>query len=109
MRMLAPIGYPQSPTVSELWQWSVWEVEDDDGSRARLLSGLLVGSQTRVRLTSQIAQSKGHQMITRSGSVYTLVGPAATQEEVEAQENHRIALLAGRVARNVTSEYGVLQ
>ena len=54
MKVLAPIGYPSSPSTAELLQWSVLEVEDDDGLRVRLLAGVLGGTETRVRLTSQI-------------------------------------------------------
>lgn len=105
MRMFAPIGYPSAPSSAELWQWSVLEVEDDDGALARLLAGLLNGSETRVRLTSQIEQFEGGQVLTRSGSVYTLVGPPASEEQMAAQASRRSLLLAGRRARDVTHEY----
>ena len=105
MKMLAQIGYPPSPSAAELWQWSVLEVDDDDGSRARLLAGLLGGSETRVRLTSQIDQVEGGQAVTRSGSVYSLVGPPATEEQANAQASRRDALLAGRWAQDVTHGY----
>lgn len=105
MRMLTPIGYPSVPSSAELSQWSVLEVEDDDGTLARLLTGLLNGSETRVRLTSQIEQLEGGRALTRSGSVYTLVGPPASEEQVAAQASRRSVLLAGRQARDVTQEY----
>lgn len=105
MQVLAPVGYPSSPSVAELRQWSVLEVSDDDGSKARLLVGLLDGSKTRVRLTSQIDQVEGGQVLTRSGSVYTLAGPPATEEQAVAQASRRDALLAGRWARDVTHDF----
>jgi len=105
MQVLAPIGYPSTPSAAELRQWSVLEVEDDDGSRVRLLAGLLNGSATRVRLTSQIEQVEGGQALTRSGSIYTLAGPPATAEQALAQASRRDALLAGRSAQDVTQEY----
>ena len=105
MQVLAPIGYPSSPSTAVLWQWSVLEVEDDDGSRVRLLAGVLDGTETRVRVTSQIEQIEGGQAITRSGSIYTLAGPPATEEQTVAQASRRNALLAGRQAEDVTHEY----
>ncbi|MDH0865617.1 hypothetical protein [Mitsuaria sp. GD03876] len=105
MHVLAPIGYPSLPSAAELRQWSVLEVEDDDGSQVRLLAGLLDGSATKVRLTSQIEQVEGGQVLTRSGSVYTLAGPPATAEQARSQASRRNALLAGRLAQDVTHEY----
>lgn len=105
MQILAPIGYPSSPSAEALWQWSVLEVEDDDGSPARLLTGLLDGSQTRVRLTSQIENVEGGQVLTRSGSIYTLLGPPATQDQAAAQASRRNALLSGRCVKDVTHDY----
>lgn len=104
MQMLAPIGYPVSPSTAGLWQWSVLEVEDDDGSHVHILAGLLYGSDTRVRLTSQIERAEGGQVLTRTGSIYTLLGPPATEEQAVAQTGRRNALLAGRPARDVTHE-----
>jgi len=105
MKVLAPIGYPSSPSTAELWQWSVLEVEDDDGSRVRLLAGVLGGTETRVRITSQIEHVEGGQAITRSGSIYPLAGPPATEEQAAAQASRRDVLLAGRQAEDVTHEY----
>jgi len=106
MHMLAPVGYPPPPSTVELCQWSFWEVEDDHGSPVILLSGLRAGSQTRLRLTSQIVKVEASRVITRTGSSYELVGPPATEQDVKAQASRRRALLAGREARDVTHEYG---
>jgi len=78
-------------------------VIDDDGSSVRLATGIISG--TRVRLTSQIELFDRRQVVTRSGSVYTLEGPPATPEQLDAQRSRREALLAGREAADVTSEY----
>ena len=103
MRMLMPIGFPRSPSVATLQQWSVLEVVDDDGSLARLVSGML--TETRMRITSQVEQFEGGQVVTRSGSIYTLEGPPATPQQFEEQRTRREALLAGRDAINVTMQY----
>lgn len=103
MRMLMPIGFPSAPSIATLQRWSVLEVVDDDGSLARLVCGML--TETRMRITSQIEQFEGGQVVTRSGSIYTLEGPPATAQQFEEQRTHREALLAGRDAINVTMEY----
>lgn len=103
MQMLAPIAFPASPSVTTLRQWSVLQVIDDDGAIVRLAAGML--SETRMRLTGQIDQFEGGQVVTRSGSIYTLEGPPATPEQVDAQRTRREALLAGRDAVDVTGEY----
>lgn len=103
MRMLTPIGFPSTPSVATLHRWSVLEVVDDDGSLARLVAGML--TETRMRITSQVEQFEGGQVLTRSGSIYTLEGPPATPEEFEEQRTKREALLAGRDAINVTAQY----
>lgn len=101
--MLAPIGFPDTPSVATLRCWSVFEVEDDDGSRVRLLLGLI--KETRLRATSQIERVEGGQVLTRSGSIYTLGGPPATAQQLVEQGTRREALLAGRNAVNVTELY----
>jgi len=103
MRMLTPIGFPTPPSVATLRHWSVLEVVDDDGSPARLVAGMLTG--TKMRLTSQVEQFEGGQVVTRSGSVYTLEGPPATRQQFEEQSTRREALLAGREAIDVTMQY----
>lgn len=103
MRMLTPIGFPASPSVATLRHWSVLEVVDDDGSPARLVAGML--TETRMRLTSQVEQFEGGQVVTRSGSVYTLEGPPATPQQFDEQSTRREALLAGREAIDVTLQY----
>jgi hypothetical protein len=103
MRMLTPIGFPTPPSVATLRHWSVLEVVDDDGNPARLVAGML--TETRMRLTSQVEQFEGGQVVTRSGSVYTLEGPPATHQQFDEQSTRREALLAGREAIDVTLEY----
>jgi len=103
MQMLAPIAFPTSPSVKTLRQWSVLQVIDDDGAIVRLAAGML--SETRMRLTGPIDQFEGGQVVTRSGSIYTLEGPPVTTEQVDAQRTRREALLAGRDAVDVTGEY----
>lgn len=103
MRMLTPIGFPAPPSAATLRQWSVLEVVDDDGRPARLVAGML--TDTRMRLTSQVEQFEGGQVVTRSGSIYTLEGPPATPQQFEEQSTRREALLAGREAIDVTLRY----
>lgn len=103
MRMLTPIGFPAPPSVAKLHQWAVLEVLDDDGTHVRLVSGML--TETRMRLTSQVEQFEGGQVVTRSGSVYTLEGPPATPHQFEAQRTKREVLLAGRDAVDMTMLY----
>lgn len=103
MRMLTPIGFPTPPSVTTLRHWRVLEVVDDDGNPARLVAGML--TETRMRLTSQIEQFEGGQVVTRSGSVYTLEGPPATSRQFEEQSARREALLGGREAIDVTLQY----
>lgn len=94
--MLAPIGFAQSSSIATLRVWSVWEVVDDDDSVVRLVIGLI--KPTRLRITSPIDQFEGGQVVTRSGSVYTLEGPPANADELEDQKSRRDALLCGRNA-----------
>lgn len=103
MQILAPIAIHTSPSVARLRQWSVLQITDDDGSHVRVASGML--TDTKLRLTSPIDQFEGGQIVTRSGSIYTLDGLPASAEEFEAQTTRRNALLAGRDATNVTNEY----
>lgn len=103
MRMLTPIGFPASPSTAVLRSWSVVEVDDDDGSRVQLLVGLL--TETRLRVTSQIDCFERGQVVTRTGSVYTLEGPPATAEQLEDQRSRRDALMGGRVAVDVTERF----
>jgi hypothetical protein len=103
MKLLAPIGFPQSPSVETLRAWSVWEVVDDDNSIAQLVAGWI--QPTRLRITSQIDQFEGGQVVTRSGSIYRLEGPPANAEELKDQKARRHALLGGRDAVDVTATY----
>jgi hypothetical protein len=103
MKLLAPIGFPQSPSIATLRAWSIWEVVDDDNSVARLAVGWI--QPTRLRITSQIDQFEGGQVVTRSGSVYRLEGPPANPGELEEQKARRHALLDGRDAVDVTATY----
>ncbi len=103
MQMLAPLAFPTSPSVATLRQWAVLQLIDDDGSIVRLASWMI--SETRMRLTSQIEQFEGGQISTESESIYTLEGPPATPEQLDAQRTRREALLAGRDATDVTGEY----
>lgn len=101
--MLTPIGFPAPSSAATLRHWSVLEVVDDDGSSVRLVAGML--TETRMRLTSQVEQFEGGQVVTRSGSIYTLEGPPATPQQFEEQSTRREALLAGREAIDVTLQY----
>lgn len=103
MRMLTPIAFPATPATATLRTWSVIDVDDDDGSRVQLLVGLL--TETRLRVTSQIDCFEGGQVITRSGSVYTIEGPPATAEQLEDQGTRLDALLGGRAAVDVTERF----
>lgn len=105
MQMLAPIGFPASPSVAALRCWLVVEVDDDDGTRVRLAMGWITG--TRLRVTSQIEHFEGGQVMTRSGSIYTLDGPPATSQQLQEQSTRREALLGDRVAVDVTELYSV--
>lgn len=103
MKLLAPIGFPESPSVATLRAWSVWEVVDDDNSVVRLAVGWI--KPTRLRITSPIDQFEGGQVVTRSGSIYRLEGPAANSEELQEQKARRDALLGGRDAVDVTASF----
>lgn len=103
MKLLAPLGYPESPSVATLRVWSVWEAVDDDGSVVRLIVGWI--KPTRLRITSPIDQFEGGQVVTRSGSVYRLEGLPANHEELQEQKAQRDALLFGRHAVDVTASY----
>lgn len=103
MKLLAPIGFPQSPSIATLRAWSVWEVVDDDNSIAQLVVGWI--QPTRLRITSQIDQFEGGQVVTKSGSIYRLEGPPANPDELEDQKARRDALLGGRDAVDVTDTY----
>jgi len=107
MKVLAPIGFPQPPSVATLRAWSIWEVVDDDNSVVRLAVGWI--QPTRLRITSQIDQFEGGQVVTRSGSVYRLEGPPANPQELEDQGVRRNALLGGREAMDVTATYAEAQ
>ncbi len=107
MKLLAPIGFPQSPSIATLRAWSIWEVVDDDNSVARLAVGWI--QPTRLRITSQIDQLVGGQGVTRSGSGYRLDGPPANPEDLEDQRVRRNALLGGREAVDVTATYAEAQ
>lgn len=102
MKMLSPIGFPASSSIATLHSWSVVEV-DDDGSRVQLLVGML--TETKLRVTSQIDQFEGGQVVTRSGSVYTLNGPPATAQQLEEQRTRRDAVIGGRLAVDVTERF----
>lgn len=101
--MLSPVGFPASPSTATLHSWSVVEVTDDDGSRVQLLVGML--TETRLRVTSQIEQFEGGQVVTRSGSVYTLDGPPATAQQLAEQRTRRDAVIGGRIAVDVTERF----
>ncbi|KQY90726.1 hypothetical protein ASD35_02665 [Pelomonas sp. Root1444] len=103
MKLLAPIGFTQSPSVATLHAWSVWEVVDDDNSVVRLVVGWI--KPTRLRITSPIDRFEGGEVVTRSGSVYRLVGTCASPEELEDQKARRNVLLGGRDAVDVTATY----
>ena len=103
MNMLTPIGFPHGPSVATLSGWSVLEVADDEGNLVRLAVGWI--TPTRLRITSQVEQFEGGQVLTRSGSIYTLDGPPATPQQFDEQSTRREALLGGRSAVNVTSQY----
>jgi hypothetical protein len=64
---------------------------------------------TKLRITSQIDQFEGGQVVTRSGSVYRLEGPPANPKELEDQRARRNALLGGREAVDVTATYAEAQ
>lgn len=102
MKMMSPIGFPAPPSKATLRSWSVVEV-DDNGDRVRLLVGLL--TDTKLRVTTQIEQFEGGQVITRSGSVYTLYGPPASAEQLKEQRSRRDALMSGRDAVDVTRHF----
>lgn len=103
MRMLAPIGFAESPSIATLRCWSVLEVVDDDGSVVSLVVGWI--KPTRLRITSPVERFEGGQVITRSGSLYALEGPSANASELEEQKARRDALLGGRAAVDVTAKY----
>ena len=104
MQIPAPIGYPKPPSVARLRQWSVLEARDD-GRVVHLAVGLLNDSETRMRITGPIARFEGGQILTESGSIYSLLGPPATLAETEYQSSPRKALLGGRAAVDVTASY----
>lgn len=103
MKLLAPIGFAESPSTARLRSWSVLEVMDDNGSLVRLAVGWI--SATKLRITSPVEQFEGGQVVTRSGSIYTLEGPPASPEESQVQKTRRDALLGGRSAVDVTARY----
>lgn len=105
MQILAPIGYPEVPSVGSLRQWSVLEVQNDDGRSVHLAMGLLNDSEFRMRITSPIVRFEGGQILTESGSIYSLAGPPATAVEMDHQSSRREALLVGRAAVDVTAHY----
>lgn len=103
MKLLAPIGFPESPSIATLRCWSVLEVVDDDGAVVRLAVGWV--KPTKLRITSPVEQFEGGQVLTRSGSIYTLEGPPACPEELQEQKARRDVLLGGRSAVDVTANY----
>jgi len=103
MKLLAPVGFPESPSNARLCSWSVLEVVADDGSLARLAVGRI--NATKLRITSAVEQFEGGQVVTKSGSIYTLEGPPASPEELQEQKTRRDALLGGRSAIDVTARY----
>lgn len=78
MNLLAPIGFPESSSIATLRFWSVLEVVDDDDSVVQLAVGWV--KQSKLRITSPIEQFEGGQVLTRSGSIYTLEGPPASPD-----------------------------
>ena len=106
MHILAPIGHPESASVARLRLWSVLETRDSDRRLVHLAIGLLNDNESRMRITSPIARFEGGQILTESGSIYSLVGPPATAMETEYQSSPRAALLGGRAAVDVTARYG---
>lgn len=105
MNLLAPIGFPESPSTATLRSWSMLEVVDDDDNLVRLAVGWI--NATKLRITSPVEQFEGGQVVTRSGSIYTLEGPPASPEELQEQKTRRDALLGGRIAVDVTARYWV--
>ncbi|CAM3695379.1 hypothetical protein [Roseateles saccharophilus] len=103
MNMLAPIGFPESPSVAVLRCWSVLEVLDDDDALVRLAVGWV--TPTRLRVTSPLERFEGGQVLTRTGSIYTLDGPPASPQDLVEQKTRRDALLGGRSAIDVTALY----
>jgi len=103
MLTLALLSFTESPSVAELRHWSILEVIDDEGRPVQLAVGRLNNSETRVRITSPLVRIEGGQVLTTSGSIYTLVGPPASAEELDLQAARRAELLGGRQAINVTS------
>lgn len=105
MQILAPIGYPDAPSVATLRSWSVFAIRDDDGQLVHVAMGLLNDREHCMRITSRIARGEGGQILTDSGSIYTLLGPSATALELENQASRRQALLGPREAVDVTARY----
>lgn len=83
--------------------WSVLEVVDDDDCLVRLAVGWV--KPTKLRITSPVELFEGGQVLTKSGSIYTLEGPPAGPEELQVQKTRRDALLGGRSAVDVTARY----
>jgi hypothetical protein len=105
MHIFAPIGHPEGASVARLRQWSVSETRDSDGRLVHLAMSLLNDNESRMRVKSPVVRFEGGQILTESGSIYSLVGPPATAVEMEHQSSPRAAL-SGRAAVDVAARYG---
>jgi hypothetical protein len=76
---------------------------NEDDCAVRLPVGWV--KPTKLRITSPIEQFEGGQVMTKSGSIYTLEGPPAGAQELQGQKARRDALLGGRSAVDVTALY----
>jgi hypothetical protein len=83
----------------------VLEVVDPSGKLVHRAVGLLDDSETRMRITSAITIYEGGQVLTESGSIYTLEGDPASPEQVAEQATRREVLLGGEPAADVTDRY----
>lgn len=105
MLIISLFDTPTSPSMARLRQWSVYEVVDPSGRHVHRAVGLLDDSETRMRITSAISIYEGGQVLTDSGSIYTLEGDPASPEQVAEQATRRAVLLDGEPAADVTDRY----
>jgi hypothetical protein len=105
MLIISLFDTPTLPSVARLRQWSVLEVVDPSGKLVQRAVGLLDDSETRMRITSAITIYEGGQVLTESGSIYTLEGDPASAKQIEEQASRRAVLLGSEPAVDVTDRY----
>ena len=90
----ASIGHPEAAGVARLRQWSVLATRNDDGRLVHLAMDLPNGNESRTRVTNPIVRIEGGQILTESGSIYSVVGPPEAPME-RARQSSRCAALLG--------------